>query len=140
MTVPEIQQAIRSQNAKPFIYSASSGAIAASGSASATLTLGLDSKFLLCAFTATSSLDDPSDAQPENNFTLQITDLSTSQAFSNIALPRPLVTTNIFYGLDNSIPIVFPQGEQFRFDFTNLDAGNANTVTLALQGYKLFGF
>ena len=119
----------------PFSYLVTSASIAASGQQQVNLTLQTDSFFELQAFQGSSSLDADTDFMP-NNFSVQITDQSTGRQLSSGKVPQRLYCGPANQSVLERIRIVFPPQASLLFDFTNLDAGNANVVSFVLKGYK----
>lgn len=123
----------------PFDYVVVTGSIAASGSAQATLTLAPDSNFEWHLLEGRSSLDGVTDIRP-NNFSCQITVQSTGRQLSSLRVPQNLLAStaeNATGGIMRR-PIVLAPNTVLLFDFLNLSAAAANTVTMTLRGYKVF--
>lgn len=125
------------QNIIPFHYGVSSGAMSASGSSTQTLTFDQSSDFEWIQTFASSSLDTDTDTMP-NNFTVRITNNSTGRLLSNIQLPQRIIASPSNDGYIHRRSIIIPAGSVLQYEFVNLDAGNANTVTLVFAGFKLF--
>jgi hypothetical protein len=121
----------------PFDYVVVTGSIAASGSAQTTLTLAPDSSFELHLLEGRSSLDGVTDIRP-NNFSCQITIQSTGRQLSNLRVPQNLLAGTAENGPMFRRPILLSPNTVLLFDFLNLSGASANTITLALRGYKLF--
>jgi hypothetical protein len=121
----------------PFDYVVVTGSIAASGSAQTTLTLAPDSSFELHLLEGRSSLDGVTDIRP-NNFSCQITIQSTGRQLSNLRVPQNLLAGTAENGPMLRRPILLSPNTVLLFDFLNLSSAAANTITLALRGYKMF--
>jgi hypothetical protein len=133
-----------SRDVIPFLYSVTAENIAANGSTSKTLVLGIDSEFELYGFEASTDQDidlaDPAAAatsQP-NVFNVFITDTSTGRNLMSEPIGRALICSNSTQNFTpEGVRIRFPRQEQFQFDFNNLTA-NPLTIQFALRGYKIF--
>lgn len=124
----------------PFDYVVVTSAIAASGSAQQTLTLAPDSNFEWHLLEGRSSLDGVANTRP-NNFSCQITIQSTGRQLSNLRVPQNLLAATAENATGGVMrrPIILGPNTVLLFDFLNLDGASANTITLVLRGYKLFG-
>lgn len=127
----------RSENILPFDYLVSSGAMAASGTATVTLTLAQDSWFELHVIAGSSSLDLDTDFMP-NNFTCQITDQSTGRQLANARIPQRVLCSPANGGMRLLRPVQFSPSANIILDFLNLDAALVNTVSLVFKGFKLY--
>ena len=127
---------LRSSKVLPFIYLVSSTALTGNGSSVQTLAMQADSEFELHQFAASSSIDAAANVMP-NNFSVQITDLSTGRQLMSARIPQRVLCgpANGGFGLLRR-PIIFAAQANLSFDFLDL-SGSTNTVSLCLIGYKL---
>jgi hypothetical protein len=122
---------------QPFTYIVPSGALAANASGSYTLILAQDSEFDLQAIVASTS-QDTTPAAVTNNFSLLMRDVTGGRDYSTAPVPRFLLAGIVPQNVLNiGERIRFPRKQQIEFQFTNLTA-TANTITLALLGFKVF--
>ena len=133
---------LQAKNKLPFFYLVSSGALNANASGQVTLVLQTDSFFELVSLGASCTMDTTrSDgaalANPfsPNNFSVQITDLSTGRQLSNARIPQRVITPQ--RGFYFPQPILFTPSSNLLFDFLDV-SGATNTISLVLQGYKVF--
>lgn len=124
------------QSGLPFWYLVTSSAIIASGSQPVNLTLDAETDFRWVGTLGRCSLDAVANIRP-NNFSVQMSISGGGQNFSSGQVPQSLfcgVAENPFW---LPSPIVMQARTILTFNIVNLDSGNANTVTLALFGYKI---
>ena len=132
-------------NSLPFIYSVTSTLGAAVGAtSSSTLIMQADSRFELMAIfgegTAFVTVDGndftDTNAVAPSSFTLQIRDQTTGRDLMSGPIPQRLVCGNSFNNFLQKRGIIFEPQSNLLFTFSNLTS-QANTVTLALHGYKI---
>lgn len=119
---------------QPFIYKVQV-TVSPSGSGSTSLTLATDSQFRFAYYSASTSLQDATDPNP-NDFEVLIK--VNDQDLSNLRIPQRIICAPA--NQNNSIvqPTIYEPKSQFVFDFLNLIAGEAsNVITFCLVGHKL---
>ena len=129
--------AYTNKTALPFIYQVSVALAAGIGStAQQTLIMQADSYFELRAILCMSSLEATTDVIP-NYFSVSLRDQTTGNDITNGRIPQRILAGNAFNnGTVQGRPVLFEPQSNLFFDFSNLNAG-ANTVTIALHGYKI---
>lgn len=125
----------RTQNIIPFDYVIVL-ALTSGGSLVGNLVMAQDSQFELHQWAASAAADADTDTMP-NNFSVQVMDLSTGRAFSNLRVPQRAFSapSNPFYRLMR--PVLFPAAANVQFDALDLSS-STNAVTLVMRGFKLF--
>jgi len=118
----------------PYCYVVVSPALTGNGSGIQTLVLDQDADFELHYLLGASSLDVNTNYRP-NNFSVQITDKSSSRFWSSARVPQ--VHLGVNPGELRLIrPVLLARRTNLQFDFLNL-SGSANTVTITMIGSKV---
>ena len=119
---------------QPFIYKVQA-TLDPSGTGTENLTLNGDSQFELHYFSASTSLQDATDPQP-NDFEVLIK--VNDQDLSNGRIPQRIISLPANFVVPQNRPIIFAPKSQFVFDFLNLIAGETdNVITFCMHGFKL---
>lgn len=119
-----------------FQYAVATGSIAASGTSVATLQMDQATDFRWIYTLGSCSLDADTDVTP-NNFSVLMSIASGQQFSNNVQVPQRCFCGTAQHPLYLPSPVIIPANTQLSFNIVNLDAGNANTVTLVLCGYKI---
>lgn len=121
----------------PFWYLVSSGVLTSSSSIQQTLIFQTDSFFELHSVFGVSTLDAATDYHP-NNFSVQLTDQASGRQLSSNRIPQSILCSPSNMGYRLTYPVKFPPGANLLCDFLNLSGSSSNTVSLVLNGYKVF--
>ena len=126
-------------NSLPFVYVVTStlgGAVGAT--ASATLIMQADSRFELMGIFGTGGLTNATETSQSypNSFTVSIRDQTTGRDLMSAPVPQRVLCGNAFRQFLEKRGIIFEPQSNLLFTFTNLTS-DANSITLALHGYKM---
>jgi len=128
---------VKSSNRIPFWYVVTSTAMAANANNQQTLIMQADSWFELNTILGSCTEDADTDFMP-NNFSVNLTDQASGRNLASARVPQRILCQPANGGLSLQTGIIFPPSANILLDFLNL-TGNSNTVTLVLQGFKVFG-
>lgn len=125
---------VAQKKSKPFVFTGSTGALATNATATVTIQIHDDAYFLVEEIQIISSILD----NTQDKATVQITDNSQSQSWSNIALPIRDVGGSGHYPKYLSDPNILRPTSTISFQITNNNASTANYYIL-LVGRKIYG-
>lgn len=114
----------------------SGGEASPTASDSQTLTIDPDSWFLCNGMVGLGSVDNATAYYP-SSYSVLIRDNGTGRNLSNLRISQRVFGGNIFGSVMERRPILFAPSTELIFDIANLASGGANTVQIALNGYKI---